>query len=107
MIKVTYSCAHLPRPKSEICALRGRKERCNVDIPKLVLSIVLVVIDLALIMVVMLQSGKSAGLSGAIAGVADTFVFKNKAKGWGAKLARWTKWVAVAFILLALVLCLV
>ena len=42
------------------------------EIPKLVLSILLVLIDLALIMVVMLQSGKSAGLSGAIAGVADT-----------------------------------
>ena len=61
------------------------------DIAKLVLSVVLVVIDLALIMVVMLQSGKSAGLSGAIAGVADTFMSKNKAKGWDAKLARWTK----------------
>ena len=107
MIKVTYSCAHLPRPKSEICALRGRKERCNVDIPKLVLSIVLVVIDLALIMVVMLQSGKSAGLSGAIAGVADTFMSKNKAKGWDAKLARWTKWVAILFMVLTLVLCLI
>ena len=77
------------------------------EIPKLVLSILLVLIDLALIMVVMLQSGKSAGLSGAIAGVADTFMSKNKAKGWDAKLARWTKWVAIGFIILALVLCLI
>ncbi|HJB57703.1 MAG TPA: preprotein translocase subunit SecG [Candidatus Flavonifractor intestinipullorum] len=77
------------------------------EIPKLVLSILLVLIDLALIMVVMLQSGKSAGLSGAIAGVADTFMSKNKAKGWDAKLARWTKWVAIAFILVALILCLI
>ena len=77
------------------------------EIPKLVLSILLVLIDLALIMVVMLQSGKSAGLSGAIAGVADTFMSKNKAKGWDAKLARWTTWVAIAFILVALILCLI
>ena len=77
------------------------------EIPKLVLSILLVLIDLALIMVVMLQSGKSAGLSGAIAGVADTFMSKNKAKSWDAKLARWTKWVAIAFILVALILCLI
>ena len=76
------------------------------EIPKLVLSILLVLIDLALIMVVMLQSGKSAGLSGAIAGVADTFMSKNKAKGWDAKLARWTKWVAIDFMILTLVLCL-
>ena len=76
-------------------------------IPKLILSIIDVAACLFLIAVVLLQSGKSAGLSGAIAGVADTFMSKNKAKGWDAKLARWTKWVAVAFILLALVLCLV
>ncbi|NCE64762.1 preprotein translocase subunit SecG [Pseudoflavonifractor sp. 524-17] len=74
---------------------------------KIILSVILVVLALALIAVVMLQSGKSAGLSGSIAGMADTFMAKNKAKGWDAKLARWTKWVAIGFMLLALVLCLV
>lgn len=73
---------------------------------KIILSVVLVVIALALIMVVMLQSGKSAGLSGSIAGVADTFMAKNKAKGWDAKLARWTKWVAIGFVIIVVVLCL-
>ena len=73
---------------------------------KIILSVVLVLVELALIMVVMLQSGKSAGLSGSIAGVADTFMAKNKAKGWDAKLARWTKWVSVAFAVLAVVICL-
>ena len=73
---------------------------------KIILSVVLVLVELALIMVVMLQSGKSAGLSGSIAGVADTFMAKNKAKGWDAKLARWTKRVAVAFAVLAVVICL-
>ena len=52
----------------------------------------------------MLQSGKSAGLSGAIAGGADTFPSKNKAKSWDAKLARWTKWVAIGFMVLSLVI---
>ena len=74
---------------------------------KLVLSILLVVLDLALIAVVMLQSGKSAGLSGAIAGGADTFLAKNKAKSIDAKLAKMTKWVAIAFMILALVVSLV
>lgn len=74
---------------------------------KLVLSILLVVMDLALIAVVMLQSGKSAGLSGAIAGGADTFLAKNKAKSIDAKLAKMTKWVAIAFMILALVVSLV
>ena len=76
------------------------------EIPKLILTIVQVLAALFLIAVVLLQSGKSAGLSGAIAGVADTFMAKNKAKGWDAKLARWTKWVAIGFMILTLVLCL-
>ena len=72
----------------------------------LILTIIQVICGLAVIAVVMLQSGKSAGLSGAIAGGADTFLSKNKAKSWDAKLARWTKWVAIGFMLLTLVLCL-
>ena len=62
---------------------------------------------LFLIAVVLLQSGKSAGLSGAIAGGADTFLSKNKAKSVDAKLARWTKWVAIAFMIITLVLVLI
>ena len=73
---------------------------------QLVLSIVYFVIALVLVAIVMLQSGKSAGLSGAISGGADTFLSKNKAKSWDAKLARWTKWVAIAFIVLSMVICL-
>ena len=73
---------------------------------KLVLTIVQVLLSVAVIAIVMLQSGKSAGLSGAIAGGADTFLSKNKAKSWDAKLARWTKWVAIGFMILTLVLCL-
>lgn len=51
----------------------GPKGRCSVNIPQLILSIVDVAAAIFLIAVVLLQSGKSAGLSGAIAGVADTF----------------------------------
>ena len=73
---------------------------------KLVLTIVQVLAALFLTFVVLAQSGKSAGLSGAIAGGADTFLSKNKAKSLDAKLARWTKWVAIGFMILTLVLCL-
>ena len=73
----------------------------------LVLTIIQVLCGLAVIAVVMLQSGKSAGLSGAIAGGADTFLSKNKAKSLDAKLARWTKWVAIGFVVLTLVISLV
>ena len=71
----------------------------------LVLTIIQVLCGLAVIAVVMLQSGKSAGLSGAIAGGADTFLSKNKAKSVDAKLAKMTKWVAILWVLLTLALC--
>ena len=77
------------------------------SVPQLVLSIIDVAAALFLIAVVLLQSGKSAGLSGAIAGVADTFMAKNKAKSWDAKLAKMTKWVAIVWILLTLALCII
>ena len=76
------------------------------SVPQLVLSIIDVLACLFLIAVVLLQSGKSAGLSGAIAGVADTFLAKNKAKSWDSKLAKMTKWVAIGFMVLTFVMCL-
>ena len=71
---------------------------------KLILTIIQVLGAVFLTFVVLAQSGKSAGLSGAIAGGADTFLSKNKGKSGDAKLARWTKWVALVFIVLTLVL---
>ena len=73
---------------------------------KLILTILQLLSGLAVTVVVLMQSGKSAGLSGAIAGGAETFLSKNKAKSLDAKLAKWTKYVAIAFMLLTLVLCL-
>lgn len=77
------------------------------NIPKLILTIFQVLLGLFLVVVVLLQEGKTAGLSGAISGGADTFLSKNKAKSWDNKLARWTKWVAIAFVVLTLILSLV
>ena len=77
------------------------------SIPKIVVTVIQILSGLFLIAVVLLQSGKSAGLSGAIAGGMDTFMAKNKAKTWDAKLAKWTKWVAILFMVLTLVLSLI
>ncbi|MBE6973168.1 MAG: preprotein translocase subunit SecG [Ruminococcaceae bacterium] len=71
---------------------------------QLALTIIQVILCLILVAVVMLQSGKSAGLSGAIAGGADTFLAKNKAKSLDAKLAKGTKWVCAVWLVLTLVL---
>ena len=74
---------------------------------KLILTILQLVSGLAVTVVVLLQSGKSAGLSGAISGGAETFLSKGKAKTWDAKLAKATKWFALAFVLLTLLLNLI
>ena len=73
---------------------------------KLALMIIQMLCGLFLIVIIMLQSGKSSGLSGAIGGTNDSNSFKAKSKTWDAKFARWTKWVALAFVLLTFVLVL-
>lgn len=66
-----------------------------------------VLCGVALSAMVLTQSGKSAGLSGTIGGVADSFLSKNKAKTWDAKLAKATKWVGALFMILSLVLTII
>ncbi|CDC73942.1 MULTISPECIES: preprotein translocase subunit SecG [environmental samples] len=70
----------------------------------LVITILQLLCGLAVILVVLLQSGKSAGLSGSIGGVADSFLARNKAKTMDAKLARATKWIGAVFLILTLIL---
>ena len=70
----------------------------------IILTILQVLSGLAVTAVVLMQSGKSAGLSGAVGGGAETFFSKSKAKTWDAKLAKATKWFALAFAVLTLLL---
>ena len=72
------------------------------EVIRLICTILQVATSLFLIAVVLLQSGKRSGLSGAISGAADTFLTKNKARTWDARLAKMTKWVAASFIVLTL-----
>ena len=74
------------------------------EVLTIIVTILLVLCGLAVILAVLFQSGKSAGLSGAIGGVADTFMAKGKAKGFDAKLAKATKWIGAVFIILTLIL---
>lgn len=57
------------------------------------ITILQLIAALILILVVLFQSGKSQGLSGAIGGIADSYMAKSKAKSLDAKLAKGTKWV--------------
>ena len=61
----------------------------------------LVIVSIGLILVVLLQSGKSAGLSGAISGGAETLFGKQKARGLDLILHRITVVLSVLFIILA------
>ena len=66
------------------------------------LTILQLLSALTVTVIVLFQSGKRSGLSGAIAGGADTFLSKGKAKTMDAKLAKATKWVGLAFVVLTL-----
>ena len=74
------------------------------DALKLIITILQLLCGLAIILAVLVQSGKSAGLSGAIGGVADSFLAKGQARTVDAKLARATKWIGASFLVLTLVL---
>lgn len=71
---------------------------------KIAITIVQLLCCLTLIAIVILQSGKSSGLSGAIGGGSDSYLAKNKGKTLDAKLSRLTKWVAIAFVVLTILL---
>ena len=66
------------------------------------LTVLLVIVSIALILVVILQSGKSAGLSGAISGGAEQLFGKQKARGIDLILHRATVVLAVLFLVLTL-----
>ena len=68
------------------------------------LTIVFIIVSIVLTVLVLMQEGKSAGLSGAISGVADTYWGKNKGRSMEGNLVKWTKILTVVFFLLAIVL---
>jgi protein translocase, SecG subunit len=57
-----------------------------------------------MIIIVLLQSGKQAGLSGSIAGGAETFFGKNKGRTLDAKLSKFTTVAAIVFLITSVVL---
>ncbi len=70
---------------------------------EIVLGILSILVSLVIIGVVLLQQGRRAGINGAISGGADTFLSKNKARTVDAKLSSMTKYVAIAFFIIAIV----
>ena len=68
-----------------------------------ILLIVFIIICIALVILVLMQEGKSAGL-GAISGAAETYWGKNKGRSMEGTLVKVTKFLSAGFIILAAVL---
>ena len=76
------------------------------EVFKSIVTVLEALASLALILVVLFQSGKAAGLSGAIAGKSDSYMSKTKNGTLDKMLAYATKWIALVWILLTLALSL-
>ncbi len=74
---------------------------------KTVLVVLESIASVALIVVVLLQSGKEAGLSGALSGSSDSYLSKNKSGSLDHILASSTKWIAICWIVMTLLVSLV
>lgn len=70
---------------------------------EIIFGAILIVFALAISAVVLLQEGHQQNL-GTITGGADTFLSKNKARSWDAFLAKWTKFIAVGFFVIVIVI---
>lgn len=70
---------------------------------RIVLTIIFILVSVVLSAIVLMQEGKSAGL-GVISGAAETYWGKNKGRSMEGKLEKLTKWLAVAFMIIAVLL---
>lgn len=67
------------------------------------LTIIFLLVCIGLTVIVLAQQGKDAGL-GAIGGIGDTYWGKNKSRSMEGRLVKITTWLAVLFIVLAIIL---
>lgn len=71
---------------------------------KVLLSIIYVVLGIAISVVILMQEGKSNGLGSAIGGMADSYWSKNKGRSMEGALELFTRYGAIVFMILTLVL---
>jgi preprotein translocase subunit SecG len=72
----------------------------------IVVNVLHIIVSIAIIAIVLLQSGRSAGISGAIAGGAETFFGKNKGRTIDAMLSKYTSVAAIVFLTTSIILTL-
>ena len=73
------------------------------EVFRIILQVVFIILCIALTVLVLMQEGKSAGLV-AISGAAETYWGKNKGRSMEGKLVKFTKYLAVGFMVLAIIL---
>ncbi len=76
------------------------------EVVKIILTVLEVIASLVLVVVVLMQSGKEAGLSGALSGNSDSYLSKT-GKSLDKTLASATKWIALVWLVLTLALSLI
>ena len=77
------------------------------EVIKIIVTVLEVIASIALSAIVLVQSGKEAGLSGAIAGNSDSYMSKSGKGGLDKLLAKSTKWVALVWVVLTLLLSII
>ena len=70
---------------------------------RIVLTVIFIIVCLALVILVLMQEGKTAGL-GAVSGAAETYWGKNKGRSMESKLVKITTGLAIGFLVLAVIL---
>ncbi len=71
---------------------------------QIIVNIFHIIFSISIIVIVLLQSGRQSGLSGSIAGGAETFFGKNKGRTIDALLSKYTAFAAIAFLITSILL---
>ena len=84
-----------------------KEESTFIKVLRVIVIVLEVISGVALTVIILLQSGKEAGLSGALSGNSDSYMSRNGKGNLDKALAKATKWVALAFLALTLLLSII
>ena len=71
---------------------------------RVILTVIYILLGVAISIVILMQEGKSNGLGSAIGGMADSYWSKNKGRSMEGALEHFTRYGAIIFMLITLIL---
>lgn len=86
-----------------LCRQPFEAQEVQMEVFRIIIQVIFIILCIALTVLVLMQEGKSAGL-GAISGAAETYWGKNKGRSMEGKLVKFTKYLAIGFMVLAVIL---